>query len=95
MISALRRKTFGDEARKSLAVVGCRKIIDDNGLAAHVAQFAQGLEERVEAGRPRLQRARFECQEAKLRDRLRPLALADRRSGEESEDAEECEAQSR
>ena len=41
MISDLRRKHSGDEVRKPFAVVGCRKIIDNDGLAAHVAQLAQ------------------------------------------------------
>src|SRR5207237_1327598 len=55
--------------------------------------LAQGLEERVEAWRPRLERARFERQETKPRARPRPLALAQRRRGEEDQHGEEGETE--
>src|SRR5262249_10979617 len=63
---------------------------DDDRLAVDIAKLAQGLEERIETWRPRLQCPWFEGQKAKPWDWARLLRLARRRPRQEGKHGEKA-----
>src|SRR6185503_17271838 len=80
----LAAQTFLCQLRKPVMPTGRGEVVDSDGLAVHIAQLAQTLEERLPSWLARLECAWIECKETQPRHSLYLLRPGSERCGEEA-----------